>query len=63
MMLLVDIVVPLGSSVSCSSLFFIIPTADGTGIDVNKEDTLQEVMQCPSFSLISLSHLQILWSC
>ena len=52
MLLLADIVVLLGSSVSCSSLFFNISNADVTGIDVNKGDALQEVMHSPSSSLV-----------
>ena len=38
-MLLADMVVPLGSSVSSSSLFLIISIADVTGIVVNKDET------------------------
>ena len=39
MMLFVDMVFLLGSSVSCYSFFLIISIANVTGIDVNKEDT------------------------
>ena len=39
MMLLADMAVLLGQSVSCSSLFLMISTADVTGIDITKEDT------------------------
>ena len=37
--LLADMLVLAGSSVSCSSLFLIISIADVTGINVKKEDT------------------------
>ena len=40
-MLLADMVLLLGSFMSCSSLFLIISIADVTGMDVKKEETLE----------------------
>ena len=51
-MLSEDMLLPLWSSVSCSSLFFMIFISGSTGINVNNVVMLHDVMHSPPFSLI-----------